>query len=349
MRTIYHRQGPCLTEVTYAGQLAKGAVEHQTTVSLYRTDDITRGIYRLRMDVKEPLTFSRFVVFQIGSDTYSYTGERKMALGNASGLVREWQTQWGSQAYRTEPLPCEGEVAWVSLHEAVSRDRSRSGAWANRGVVIRNWEAVLGGKPAGPFAAEYGPNARGRNTSTIEFIPPPGVTRREPGDRLEATFEHIIVPQFAADYYGPNANLRAALQKHENTWRMIHREAVGNDLNVEVRSGTLERLRPAVRIRTADGRAEFAITGGHGYVPITICGLRTCRRPTLQLREPRGEWQAVDQSVHGSDFWQTDYAADTATWEVTFSVPSDTPGDRPTRREYRFALRRADRQQMGPM
>ena len=37
------------------------------------------------------------------------------------------------------------------------------------------------------------------------------------------------MPQFAADYYGPNEALRAALTESENTWRMIQREAVGND------------------------------------------------------------------------------------------------------------------------
>jgi hypothetical protein len=94
MKTAYERQGPCLTEVTYAGQVGE-EIEHAETVSLARTDDIVRGVYSLRMDVKQPVDFSRLVLFQIGADTYSYTGERKMAVGNVTGLVREWATQWG--------------------------------------------------------------------------------------------------------------------------------------------------------------------------------------------------------------------------------------------------------------
>ncbi len=39
MRTTYHRQGPCLTEVTYAGRIGIG-MTHSTTVSLARTDDV---------------------------------------------------------------------------------------------------------------------------------------------------------------------------------------------------------------------------------------------------------------------------------------------------------------------
>ena len=111
MRTAYLRQGPCLTEVTYAGHTTT-AIEHSATVSLARTDDVVRGIYRLRMDVKEALDFSRFVIFQIGADTYSYTGERKMALGSETGVLREWDTQWGGDRYRTDPIECTGRVPW---------------------------------------------------------------------------------------------------------------------------------------------------------------------------------------------------------------------------------------------
>lgn len=338
MRTAYLRQCPVLTEVLYAGQLAGGRIEQRTTVSLARTDDIVRGIYRLRLDVKEAVDFSRFVLFQIGADSYSYTGECQMAVGNENGLEREWQTQWGGGTYKTAPLECAGRVPWISLHQAVSRAKGNVGAWANRGIVIRTWQARLGGQPAAPWAAEHGVGARGADTSTIDLVPPPGVTRLLPGDFVEATVEHVIMPQAAADYYGPNENLRAALARDGDTWRLIHREAVGNDRQVEAATGVVQGLFPAVRIRADGDRAAFAITGGLGYVPITLCGLRTYQAPRLELREPGGEWQAVDQSVHGKDFWQTDYLADSGTWEVTYSVPSDTANDQRICREYRFQM-----------
>ena len=318
MRTAYERQGPCLTEVIYAGH-SGDVLEHSATVSLCRTDDIVRGVYRLRMDVKEAMGFSRFVIFQIGADTYSYTGERKMAVGNETGLVREWDTQWGEDTYRTRPIECVGRVPWVSLHNAVSRAaKDEAGAWANRGVVIRSWEARLGGRKAAPWMAERGVKARGADTSTIDLIPPPGITRLEPGDFVEATVEHIVMPQFAKDYYGPNGGLRTALGQWENTWRLIHREATGNDRRVEVATGTLERLYPAVRIQTTDDRARFTITGGLGYVPVTFAGLTAHSGYTLHLNGQR-----VDQSVHGNDFWQTDYDPATQRWEMTFTVPLD--------------------------
>jgi hypothetical protein len=100
MKTAYEKQGPCLTEVTYAGQVGE-EIEHAETVSLARTDDIVRGVYSVRMDVKQPVDFSRLVFFQIGADSYSYTGERQMAVGDVTGLVREWATQWGGDEYRS--------------------------------------------------------------------------------------------------------------------------------------------------------------------------------------------------------------------------------------------------------
>jgi hypothetical protein len=163
----------------------------------------------------------------------------------------------------------------------------------------------------------------GFDTSVIDLVPPPEVTRLEPGDYVVATIEHLVIPQFARDYYGPGASLREALQRDENTWHMVHREAVGNDLPVEVTEGTLERVRSTL-IRAAEGtHATFAITGGLGYVPVTITGLTGYAGPVLERQEADGAWRAVDQSVHGRDFWQTGYDAALREWQVTYTLPAD--------------------------
>jgi hypothetical protein len=323
MRTAYQRYGPCLTEVTYAGRIGDG-IEHSATMSLARTDDIVRGVYRLRMDVHQTIDCSRFVIFQIGADTYSYTGERRMALGNEAGLLREWDTRWGGECYRTEPVECAERVPWISLHDAVPRRAADDrGSWANRGVVIRCWNARLGGKQAAPWVAERGVRARGADTSTLDVVPPPGLTRLEPGDFVEATIEHLVIPQYVDDYYGPNEALRAALRQHQNTWRIVHREAVGNDRRVEVATGKLECLYPTVAIQTADDMAEFTLTDGLGFVPLSFNDLRSPRGHTLYL-----DGQPLDQSVHGNDFWQTDYDPVTQRWSRTYNIPA--PGG-PTR------------------
>jgi Concanavalin A-like lectin/glucanases superfamily len=322
MRTVYQQQGPCLTAVTYTGRCGDG-LEHATTVSLGRSGDLVRGTYRLRIDVSKAIDFSRFVIFQIGADTYNYTSERQMALGNESGLVSEWRTQWGGDTYRTPPTLCAGRIPWISLHDAVPRtdaSKPHDGAWANRGLVIRAWKARLGGKDAGPWMAERGTQVHGTSTSIIDLIPPPTVTRLEPGDFVDATIEYLVLPMAAGDYYGPDDALRSALATMGNSWRLVEREAVGNDRQVTVERGTLLSRHPAVTVRAEGGAASWTMSGGLGHVPLTISGLASHQGWRLFC-----DGQAIDQAVHGQDFWQTDYDASTRTWSLTWTVPVD-PG-----------------------
>ena len=326
MKTLHRRNCPVLTEVTCAGRTHDRHIDLQYTTSLYRTDDITRGVYRFCYDVRKPTEFKRLVLFQCGGDDYSYTGEKKFARGSEAGLAAEWDTSWGGGSYKTKPVELGGRVPWISMHQAVRR-KDDQGAWANRGVIIRSWAAKLGGKPARPWAAERGAKVRGRDTSLIDLLAPPGVTKLLPGDYVRAVIEHVVVPQYAKDYYGPNENLRAALGKHADTWRMIHREAVGNDLAVTVTLGKLVRTRPTM-VQARDNRAEFMITGGLGYVPITISGLTDYKAPVFEIKTG-DKWRSIG-------FHQCDYNAESRTWEITCSIPLDTPGDKPAARKFRF-------------
>jgi hypothetical protein len=124
------------------------------------------------------------------------------------------------------------------------------------------------------------------------------------------------MPQRAAEYYGPNEALRTALTKDGNTWRMIEREAVGNDRRVEMSTGILIRVHPAVTIGAENDEAAFTITGGIGYVPITFTGLHSPRGQRLFI-----DGQPLDQSIHGHDFWQTNFDATSKTWSQTYNVP----------------------------
>jgi hypothetical protein len=335
MKTFYRRNCPNLTEVTYAGTTHDKKIDLHYTVSLYRTDDIVRGVYTFRYDVKEKVDFSRLVLFQCSGDDYGYTGEKKFAYGSEQGMTKEWLTQWGGFAYRTDRMELQGAVPWVSMHEAVSRDTSGNGAWANRGLIVRRWQAVLGGKKANPWIAERGALVRGVDTSLVDFLLPPDVTELLPGDFVEARIIHVVMPQYAADYYGPNTNLAEALKTGENTWKMIYREAVANNLEVKVtQGGELEQTYP-IRIHGSGGDIVFNVAGGAGFVPVTFSGVPNYRGFTLEHKE-NGQWRAVDQSYYGKDFWQTDYDALTGAWEITYNLALDTPGDQRQNSQFRF-------------
>jgi hypothetical protein len=315
MRTTYHKHGPCLTEVAHAGRIGS-TLTHSITSSLARTGDLVRCTFRVRLDVHDVTEFSRLVLFQIGADTYNETTVRQMALGNESGLIREWHTQPGSNTYRTEPMECTGRIPWISLHEAETDRTKNKNAIANRGIVIREWKAKLGGKDAAPWIAERGLTRYRKDSSTLDLLPPSGVKFLAAGDFLETTIEFIIMPQAATDYYGPNTDLRAALTADANTWRMIQREAIGNDRQVEIKTGKLLGTHPALLISTDHDAAELTLKGGLGHVPITFTGLTSPRGHSLHHNG-----QPLNQSIHGSDFWQTDYDAKTQTWSHTYNVP----------------------------
>jgi hypothetical protein len=316
MRTTYVRQGPCLTEVAYAGRTGE-ALTHSATVSLARSDDMVRGTYHVRLDVDQEMETSRLVIFQVGADTYSYTAERKLAVGNEQGMKQEWLATWGGGKYRTAPIECAGRIPWVSLHDAVPRqEKDGVGAWANRGIVVRHWKARLGGKPATPWIAEFGVNARGRDTSTMDFVLPPDVNCLLPGDFVEATFQHLVVPQSADDYYGPNEDLRRNLREYGNSWQVVYRDAIDNQRILNVTRGHLERLYPSMRIRVDNRAAELAISKSTQFLPITFAGLTSYSGHEVFVDQVR-----LDQSVHGKDYWQTDYDPVKKKWELTFNLP----------------------------
>ncbi len=316
MRARYLKTGPCLTEVVYEGQIHNTGIGISETVSLPRTDDLVRGIYRISMKVTKPVDFSRFVIFQIGADSYLSTREKKYAIGNPAGVVKEWEARWGGDSYHGEAV----EAApgwWVSLHDVLIPE-GETGARANRGLVIRDWKARLGGKEVPPYIAEHG-ISRGPTfkASTIDIVPPPGLHRLEPGDYVEATIEHLVVPRLAHQYYGPNEDFRAALTRDENTWKMVHRQAAKGALSVTPVTGRTEQITPDVRVATENDVAEFTIEGGVGFIPVTFTGLGSHRDYQLTI-----DGQPFDQGVHGNDFWQTNFDSASRKWSRTYNIPS---------------------------
>ena len=332
MRTHYQAHGPNLTDVTYAGVSADGHIAARIQVSTPRCDDVARAWHRCRYDVREPTPFRRLAFYQLGSDNYLWHKFGKIARGNEHGVLEEWTPRRGGLRYDRQGIPCPGAVPWFSLHEAENRD-TKGGAWANRGLILRSWKARLGGKDAPPFASVFRVRYPSAN---IELSPPPGIRELLPGDFVEAEIEFVVVPMAASDYYGPNQNLAAALKAGANTWKPVHRLAVGNQLKIKTRRGTLLHNYPIVIRVDGEQTADFEVTGGIGYVPITFVALARYRG--CQLWQDAGTGPAlVDQAVLGNDFWQTGHDPATRTWRTTYNVPLDTPNDAP--RTVRFVFR----------
>ncbi|MBL7077559.1 MAG: hypothetical protein ISS31_08810 [Kiritimatiellae bacterium] len=150
---------------------------------------------------------------------------------------------------------------------------------------------------------------------------PPDVEQFQPGDWVELDVEWITVPRIADDYYGPNAAFRKHLAEHPRSWKTVHRAAIGNDLTVTVIGGKLIGRYPLI-VAAEENPVTVQIKGGVGFVPVRFEGLESATGYTLSERVG-DQLVALDQSVHGNDFWQTDYDAATGTWKMSFNLPVD--------------------------
>lgn len=185
-------------------------------------------------------------------------------------------------------------------------------------------------------------------------VPPKDVVEFQPGDRVEMEIEWLAVPRDADDYHGPNEALSRHLAESPRSWKTIHREAVGNDLKVAATCGTLLRNYPIIArpekplswaekfVRKLKGysnalagievpdflrskappEVDIDIEGGVGFVPVRFEGLKSIEG--YKLYEKTGDKLVpLDQSVHGNDFWQTDYDAGTRTFSLSYNLPLD--------------------------
>jgi hypothetical protein len=348
MRTHYRRYSPNMTEVTYASRSRDNCIDQEFTAIEYRTDDMTRGIFRIRMDVRSDLNFADFVFFQMGSEQYNIGDSDTLAVGNENGLVKEWTATKGGHTYYSRKSEAKGRLPWWSFHDSHD-DHSRDLLGANRGFVIRSWKSRINGvDKVPPYWAEFGTDAMGwtQPTSSIHIVPPPDVEGFQAGDYLEAEIELIVIPRKGREYFGPNVNLKKALAKDANTWKMVQREVLGNDLTVDMVKGALQESYP-IQIKVAAGNAaQFKVTGGMGYVPVTFIGVNGYRDPVLE-EKVNGSWEKIDQSNYGKDFWQADFYQ--GSWDITFNVNLDSPEDARVTREFRFSIkgsRRSGREQI---
>jgi len=333
-KTLYRSYGPVLTDVTYAGQTHGGALQSCVRTQSWRSDDYVRALYTLRYDVTKPVgNIDRLAFFQLGADHYNSIQFQKIARGSSAGMDEAWEPATGGWTYsrRSQELP--GTLPWIGLYgvqktppEAYPKDDQ--GALADKAMIVRSWKAKLGGMEcATPRYSVFG-TEDGMKSALVELAPPPELQKLEQGDFVDAQIEVLVLPQQAEDYYGPNQNVMVALKRSSEPWALTLREAMGSNVEVKASVGTVENTWP-VRIRAKKGqRAEFSITGGIGYTPVTISEVTHNTGFHLSKQGANGDIEVIDESSSaGNDWWQADYDSVTGTWALTFTLSLDTPND----------------------
>lgn len=193
-RTDYRAYGPCLTDVNYTEESVGGELAARMGVSLPRSDDCLRTFFYLRYDVRRPMQWQRLAFFQLGSDFYNESPSRRVAIGDENGVREEWEPKRSKDVFDRIAVPMTGSQPWLSFHGLERESLLPGRAVASRGLIVRSWRAVLGGKSvpqphASFFCTEWG---KGNHRTVIELAPPHGSKELLPGDFVEADLEWVV-------------------------------------------------------------------------------------------------------------------------------------------------------------
>jgi hypothetical protein len=324
-KTAYLAHGPNLTDVRYHGHFgSQHEVDFNAKVQTLRTDDYARTFQTLSYTFKDTVSSKDAWLLKMGR-TFNYAHPR-FAFGNARGLIDELTVPNNLKREDSLLQQCriEGEAPfWVSFPGAQQTHNDGKGN-GYRALIIRNYQATLAGqKYTQPSISVpvHQSNSDGSVNLDLLLTAPEGVDHFSPGDHIEMELEWITLHREADDYYGPNESYRQHLVQHPNSWKTSYQEAFGNDLQIELSGGQILNDYP-IQIQVETSPVTLKITGGIGYVPIRFSGLSSARGYTL-VQIINGKAIELDQSVHGNDFWQTDYDAASQTYSRVYNLPLD--------------------------
>ena len=333
LKSTYTSPGPVMTDVTYSGITNDHAITLQNLKHIWFEQMIWfEPIMFYNTIFLEDIEYARLGLFQIAADNYSDNGFTKYAYGDSNGVLFDGSVpNHNTTGYASDTdrgIELSGDHPWVFMY-----DSSRTGGHlpehvADVGFVVRHYEATINGVTiTNPHININRTNNGGWSQMAFELGIPFDATNTvvEAGSTIDAIVEYIVVPNDISLYYGPSTDLLGVDNSWFGTTDIIELLAIANDLEVTVTTGSLIQEQPTiVEGIDAEIAAEFELIGGFGYTPLTISGLYRPDGWTLESLQD-GNWETVDQSVHGNDYWQVVYNESTTTYALTFSVNTDVP------------------------
>ncbi|MDH4203483.1 MAG: hypothetical protein OEV87_11410 [Phycisphaerae bacterium] len=322
VKTAYLSQGPCLTDVRHEGCYgANQEVDFAARIQTLRTDDYARTFQTFSYTFTRDVSADKIGLFKLGR-THRYTTP-ELVYGNGDGLVKQLDVAGPlikGQVFLT-PTEISGQGPWWVALPGARHTTDKSKGTGYRALIIRDYRVISGGKTYTHPTISAPVFQSQPNNLDIELLPPTGITDFKKGDTIQLDLELITLHRTADDYYGPNEVYRKHLKENPNSWKTTYREAKGNNLNVVVTGGKVLNNYP-VAIQADSSEVTVMIKGGVGAVPIRFEGLKSSDGYNL-YQVVNGKRFKFDQSVHGNDFWQTDYDALTDSYEITYNISLD--------------------------
>lgn len=322
MKTAYISHGPCLTDVRHCGYYGENReIDFAAQIRTLRTDDYSRTFQRLEYRFTTDVAAERISLFKLGRTGRHATPQ--VAYGNRAGCLKELDvpSDLKKGAFFLDNVLLEGAAPWwVALPGAHGTDGKDWGT-GYRALVIRDFKATINGQAyAAPTISAPLYSAAPANLD-LEIGPPEGIKKFRAGDSMVLEVELVTLPRMADDYYGPNAAFREHLIENPVSWKTTHREARGNALEVQVTGGKLLHSYPVI-VQVTAPEVRVNIFGGVGAVPLRFEGLKGNGDYSL-YQVVEGKERKFDQSVHGNDYWQSEYDAATDTYKLTFNLLLD--------------------------
>ena len=324
MKAAYLSQGPCLTHVDFTGYYGvERKVNLDATVHTSRTNDYARTIQKLRYTFNTTVPFTNApnagcCLFRVGGPAgWESWVASKVAIGNANGLIEEIDVPPSLQVNDmfVDRLPLTGAGPWwIGFPKSqFVKDQKQAAAW--KAIIVRKYVSNIAGQVTKSpsislFVRQKQPDGQGSYVDAL-ITPPKGVQELNQGDTFDLNIEWVTFPYSVDDYYGENEAFRAHLQENPASWKTVHREAVGNNLSVDVSGGEVIEEHPLV-IRGTESSIDLTITGGVGAIPIRFEGLK---RKTCKLYDGSGTLT--------DELYDLGYDTKTSTYSMTFNLLLD--------------------------
>lgn len=323
---VYHdKQCNCLADIEHVWMSEDGKARQSVRARSFANTDMLRSIYNIRLDVLEDIEFNNLSVFTWGAPNYNACQPRSLAWGTLDGLSEVRELDYSSEGYQSPGIVASKPGTWVALYNDVAGiGGPEVNGGANRGLVIRSCRGRVHGEPVSAVALDVR-RLKGHLhpiQMLLEVNPPGADGSLKAGDYLEAEIEILAYHKAAEPYIGPNPTMKHLLEQYGDSWQIAYWDAVHNNIRITANKGTVLGTYPVIIELDKNREAEFTLTGGMGYVPIEIRGFVDYTDIALQ-QQVDGKWVTIDQSVHGKDFWQTQYDPATRTYAGIFNVPMD--------------------------
>ena len=334
LKTTYTAPGPVMTDVTYSGITTDGAMSLEARTHLVRTDDLVRAYYVLHYEFLTDVEYARMGLFQIAADNYSDNGFTKYAYGDSTGVLFDGAVpNHGTTGYASDAdrgIELTGDYPWVFMYDSARTGGNLPEHVADVGFVVRSYSATINGATvSNPHININRTNNGGWSQIAFELGIPfdPTNTVVEAGSTIDTIVEYVVVPNDISLYYGPSTDMASVDPTKFGTTDIMALLAESNSIDVTTTVGSVLQTQPTrLQAEVSNVAVEFELTGGFGYSPITIEGLYRADGWQLQAwNQSTGLWEAVDQSVHDNDYWQTRWDESSETYALTFSVETDLP------------------------